>query len=238
MKLKTLSAACLAGALLCPSLTAYAGIPVMVDADPLRQIQYATDAQNWLKTVEQYKSQLNAYKSQLATATGVRNVQDFLSQAKGLSNDLKNLQKNGISLNDLLANSGGSYNSALNGLYSKYNMFDTCYESATESVADTCKQMVINKAVAVEDTTAVQDKINITVSDISTLVSRIEMSQDAKESQDLANTITSKSVQLNALTTQWEMSVKQSELRDGLLKDKQQKAFRKRMSEGTIPTFN
>ena len=46
MKLKTLSAACLAGALLCPSLTAYAGIPVMVDADPLRQIQYATDAQN------------------------------------------------------------------------------------------------------------------------------------------------------------------------------------------------
>jgi type IV secretion system protein VirB5 len=55
MKLKTLSAACLAGALLCP-LTAYAGIPVMVDADPLRQIQYATDAQNWLKTVEQYKS--------------------------------------------------------------------------------------------------------------------------------------------------------------------------------------
>ena len=104
MKLKTLSAACLAGALLCPSLTAYAGIPVMVDADPLRQIQYATDAQNWLKTVEQYKSQLNAYKSQLATATGVRNVQDFLSQAKGLSNDLKNLQKNGISLNDLLTN--------------------------------------------------------------------------------------------------------------------------------------
>lgn len=238
MKIKTLSAACLAGALLCPSLTAYAGIPVMVDADPLRQVQYATDAQNWLKTVEQYKSQLNAYQSQLATATGVRNVQDFLSQAKGLSNDLKNLQKNGISLNDLLANTGGSYSSTLNGLYSKYNMFDTCYESATESVADTCKQMVINKAVAVEDTTAVQDKINSTVSDISTLVSRIEMSEDAKESQDLANTITSKSVQLNALTTQWEMSVKQSELRDGLLKDKQQKAYRKRMSEGTIPIFN
>jgi type IV secretion system protein VirB5 len=58
MKLKTLSAACLAGALLCPSLTAYAGIPVMVDADPLRQIQYATDAQNWLKTVEQYNPSL------------------------------------------------------------------------------------------------------------------------------------------------------------------------------------
>ncbi|EKN4845175.1 hypothetical protein WDB64_004242 [Yersinia enterocolitica] len=135
----------------------------MVDADPLRQIQYATDAQNWLKTVEQYKSQLNAYKSQLATATGVRNVQDFLSQAKGLSNDLKNLQKNGISLNDLLTNSGGSYSSALNGLYSKYKMFDTCDATQTQSYADTCKQIVINRAVAVEDTTAVQEKINSTV---------------------------------------------------------------------------
>ena len=238
MKMKTLSAACLAGALLCPSLTAYAGIPVMVDADPLRQIQYATDAQNWLKTVEQYKSQLNAYKSQLATATGVRNVQDFLSQAKGLSNDLKNLQKNGISLNDLLTNSGGSYSSALNGLYSKYKMFDTSDATQTQSYADTCKQIVINRAVAVEDTTAVQEKINSTVSDISTLVSRIEMSQDAKESQDLANTITSKSVQLNALTTQWEMSVKQSELRDQMLTSQRQKAHRQQQLSAPVADLN
>jgi type IV secretion system protein VirB5 len=229
-------AICLAGALLLPS--AFAGIPVMVDADPLRQAHYLTDAQNWLKTVEQYKAQLTAYKAQLATATGVRNVQDFLSEAKGLSNDLKNLQKNGISLNDLLANPNGSYNSALNGLYSKYTVFDTCYAAATEAVANTCKQMVINKAAAMEDTTAVQNNINRTVSDISALVSRVELSRDAKESQDLANTITSKSVQLNALTTQWEMSVKQSELRDSLLKDKQQKAFRERQSKGAIPTFN
>ncbi|EMR8966433.1 type IV secretion system protein [Yersinia enterocolitica] len=238
MKLKTLSAAYIAGALLCPSLTAYAGIPVMVDADPLRHIQYATDAQNWLKTVEQYKSQLNAYKSQLATATGVRNVQDFLSQAKGLSNDLKNLQKNGISLNDLLTNSGGSYSSALNGLYSKYKMFDTCDATQTQSYADTCKQIVINRAVAVEDTTAVQEKINSTVSDISTLVSRIEMSQDAKESQDLANTITSKSVQLNALTTQWEMSVKQSELRDQMLTSQRQKAGQQQQLNAPVADLN
>ena len=238
MKLNTLAAACLAGASLCPSLAAYAGIPVMVDADPLRQVQYATDAQNWLKTVEQYKSQLNAYKSQLATATGVRNVQDFLSQAKGLSNDLKNLQKNGISLNDLLTNSGGSYSSALNGLYSKYKMFDTCDATQTQSYADTCKQIVINRAVAVEDTTAVQEKINSTVSDISTLVSRIEMSQDAKESQDLANTITSKSVQLNALTTQWEMSVKQSELRDQMLTSQRQKAHRQQQLSAPVADLN
>jgi type IV secretion system protein VirB5 len=70
-------------------------------------------------------------------------------------------------------------------------MFDTCDATQTQSYADTCKQIVINRAVAVEDTTAVQEDQQYS-DDISTLVSRIEMSQDAKESQDLANTIIKK----------------------------------------------
>ncbi|WP_413481799.1 type IV secretion system protein [Serratia proteamaculans] len=239
MKLKTLTAACLAGALLCPSLAGATGIPVVDAMSNLEQVnEWAQHLEQWQGTVQHYQSQLNAYKSQLATATGVRNVQDFLSQAKGLSNDLKNLQKNGISLNDLLTNSGGSYSSALNSLYSKYKMFDTCDATQTQSYADTCKQIVINRAVAVEDTTAVQEKINSTVSDIATLASRVEMSQDAKESQDLANTITSKSVQLNALTTQWEMSVKQSELRDNMLTSQRQKADQQQQLKAPVADLN
>ena len=117
-------------------------------------------------------------------------------------------------------------------------MFDTRDATQTQSYADTCKQIVINRAVAVEDTTAVQEKINSTVSDISTLVSRIEMSQDAKESQDLANTITSKSVQLNALTTQWEMSVKQSELRDQMLTSQRQKAGQQQQLNAPVADLN
>ncbi|EKN6275829.1 MULTISPECIES: TrbJ/VirB5 family protein [Enterobacterales] len=239
MKMKTLAAACMAGALLCPSFAGATGIPVVDAMSNLEQVnEWAQHLEQWQSTVKQYESQLNAYKSQLATATGVRNVQDFLSQAKGLSSDLKNLQQNGISLNDLLTNSGGSYSSALNSLYSKYKMFDTCDATQTQSYADTCKQIVINRAVAVEDTTAVQEKINSTVSDIATLASRVEMSQDAKESQDLANTITSKSVQLNALTTQWEMSVKQSELRDQMLTSQRQKAHRQQQLSAPVADLN
>jgi Type IV secretion system proteins. len=238
MKHKTLPSVFIAGILLSSSLTARAGIPVMVDADPLRQVQWAQDAQNWLQTVQHYQAQIAAYKSQLATATGVRNIQDFLSEAKGLSDDLKNLQKNGISLNDLLTNGGGSYSSELNGLYSKYKMFDTCDSTQTQSYTDTCKQMVINKAVALEDTTTVQQKVNSTVNDIASLASRVEMSQDSKESQDLANAITAKSVQLNALTTQWEMGVKQSELRDQMLTTQRQKAFRQQQLNAPVADLN
>jgi type IV secretion system protein VirB5 len=44
------------------------------------------------------KSELDAYKKQLATATGVRDIQGFLSDAQSLKTDIDNLRKNGISL--------------------------------------------------------------------------------------------------------------------------------------------
>lgn len=198
--------------------------------------QWAKEFKQWQETAQHYSSQMNAYKDQLATATGLRDVGNFVNQAKGLTADLKNLQKNGISLNSLL-NSGGM-SSELNSIYSKYSMFDTCNKGQSSAYVETCKQRVVNKAVALEESEGVQQKINDTLSDVSQLSYRIENAKDSKESQDLANSLTLRTVQLNALTTQWEMSVKQSEMRDNLLNDKQQKAYRQRQSEATVPTFH
>ncbi|MBS0847041.1 type IV secretion system protein [Citrobacter sp. JGM124] len=239
MQLKMLTAPCLAGVLLCPLFSDAGGIPVVDTMSHLEQVnEWAQHLEQWRSTVQHYQSQLNAYQAQLATVTGLRDVQEFLIQAKGLAKDLKNLQKDGISLNDLLTNAGGSYSSALNSLYSKYKMFDTCAAVQAQSYADTCKQIVINRAVAIEDSALVQEKINSTVNDIATLAHRVAMAQDAKESQDLANAITAKSVQLNALTTQWEMSVKQSELRDKMLTSQRQKAHRQQQHNAPVADLN
>ena len=187
------------------------------------------------------RSQLDAYKSQLATATGVRDVQLFFNQAKSLTNDLKNLQKNGVSLNDLLSNPTGQMNGTLNSLYNKYSMFDSCETSTSiqsDIIARNCKQMVLNKAVTIEETTQTQTKINETLSDISSLAGRIELSKDSKESLDLANAINTKSVQLKALSTQWEMSVKQSEIREKMLTAQKLKLFRQQQISAPVPDFN
>ncbi|MEY0665284.1 type IV secretion system protein [Providencia rettgeri] len=204
------------------SLSAHAGIPVTVDADPLRQAEWVKEAQRWMDTATHYKSQLNAYKEQLATATGVRDIQQFIRQSKNLANDIKNLRKQGISLNDLLNNPSGSYNSQLNSLYNKYKVFDNCNAKGSDSYLDTCKQLIINQAVSIEETTEVQNKISEALADISTLTNRIELSKDSKESQDLATVVNARMVQLNALSTQWEMSTKQAEQREKLLKIKQE----------------
>ena len=224
--------------MLAPTLTQASGIPVVDVAGNLQEMEHWTARlQQWQQTVTQYKSQLNAYKDQLATAVGVRQIGDFVNQAKSLKGDLQNLQKNGVSMNDLLT-SNGSVSSELDSIYRKYSMFESCKSEQSGAYQDVCKQKVINKALVMEQTQEVQDMISDKLESISNLSSRIENSQDSKESQDLANSISLQSVQLNTLTTQWEMSVKQSEMRDKLLEQKLRKAFSQQQRNAPIADLN
>jgi type IV secretion system protein VirB5 len=218
---------------------AYSGIPVVDSLANVTSInQWTQKLTQWTETVQHYKDQMNSYKQQLATATGIRDVQLFLSQAKSLSNDIKALKERGISLNDLLTNPNGSYSADLSNLYNKYKVFDSCSDGATGSYQESCKKLVINQAAAIEDTTEVQEKIADTLSDIADLSSRIQYSQDSKESQDLANVVSAKSVQLNALTSQWEMTVKQAEQRSKMLEAQKQKEFSKQQLNAPVADLN
>ncbi|CAG74524.1 putative conjugal transfer protein [Pectobacterium atrosepticum SCRI1043] len=220
-----------------------AGIPVFDAVQNVESInQWVQKLQQWEDTVTHYKSELNAYKQQLATATGVRNIQGFLSDARSLKTDIDNLRKNGISLDDLLTNHNGSYSSELQHLYSKYKSFSVCSTEQegikSQTLTDSCQQMVLNQAMAIENTAEVENKITGTLSDISALSDRISNAQDSKESQDLANAIAAKSVQLNALTSQWEMSVKQAEQRTTLLEQQRQKAFEQQQLTAPVADLN
>ena len=217
-----------------------AGIPVFDAVQHTESMnQWIQKLQQWQETVTHYRSELDAYKQQLATATGVRDVQAFLREAKSLKTDIDNLRQNGISLDDLLSNQSGSYSSELNSLYNKYKTFDTCNpSSSSQRYLDSCKQMILNQAVAIENTSEVENKITGTLGDISDLSDRIANAQDSKESQDLANAIAAKSVQLNALTSQWEMSVKQAEQRTTLLEQQKQKAFEQQQLTAPVADLN
>lgn len=234
---KAISFALVCG-MLSPTLTQASGIPVVDVAGNLQELEHWTARlKQWDQTVTQYKSQLNAYKDQLATAVGVRQIGDFVNQAKGLKGDLQNLQKNGVSMNSLLTSSG-SMSGDLDRIYSKYSMFDNCNSGQSASYQEVCKQIVVNKALAVEQTQEIQDMISEKLDSISALSTRIENSKDSKESLDLSNSVSLQTVQLNTLTSQWEMSVKQSEMRDKLLQEKKESAFKEQQRTAAVPTFN
>ncbi|EGZ3995979.1 type IV secretion system protein VirB5 [Salmonella enterica subsp. enterica serovar Wichita] len=228
----------LAGSVMFFSASSFSsGIPVVdAIANSQEMTHWLEKVKQWNDTVLHYENELTAYKDQLATATGVRDVALFLRQAQGIANDVKSLQQRGISLNDLLT-SNGAYTSELNNLYKKYKSFDNC-KNSTGKYADTCKQMLINQALAIEETTTVQNSIDGVLSDISDLSNRISYATDSKESTDLANVVAAKSTQLNALTTQWEMSVKQAELRTKMLESKRQSEFIEQQLNAPVADLN
>lgn len=217
-----------------------AGIPVFDATSNIETIkQWTQKLKQWQETVTHYKSQLDAYKQQLATSTGVRDIQGFLRDARTLQKDIEKLQENGISLDDLLTNPDGNYSAELESLYRKYQSFDICNQSSSSPrYQESCKQIVLNQAVSIENTSKVQGKITSTLNDISDLSDRIAFAKDIKESQDLANTIAARSVQLNALTSQWEMSVRQAEQRATVLAQQRQNAFHEQQLTAPVPNFN
>ncbi|MDW7563913.1 type IV secretion system protein, partial [Klebsiella pneumoniae] len=124
-----------------------------------------------------YQSQIQAYKDQLATATGVRDIADFVDQAKGLKADLEKLRKPGQALNDLLLSGGSS--GQFDALYEKYKIFDTCNTAQSGSYANVCKQQVINKAIQLEQTDEVQNQVSQTLGEINSLSNRVALAKDS-----------------------------------------------------------
>ncbi|MBF4176501.1 MULTISPECIES: type IV secretion system protein [Enterobacteriaceae] len=214
----------------------HAGIPVLVDADPLREAEWLKEAQRWMQTAQHYQSQIQAYKDQLATATGVRDIADFVDQAKSLKSDLEQLRRPGQTLNDLLRSGGTA--GQFDALYAKYRVFDTCNAEQSGRYAETCKQLVINKAIQFEQTDEIQEQVSQTLGEINSLSNRIALSKDSKESQDLANSIQLKSVMLNTLTDQWEMSVKAAEKREKVLEDERVKHWNQQQLDAPTLKFH
>ncbi|EKR0895202.1 type IV secretion system protein [Salmonella enterica] len=215
MNTRLLKAGLLSLALVSPLVKA-SGIPVVDAVANLQEMAHWLEkVQQWTETVQHYQSQIQAYKDQLATATGIRDIASFVDQAKSLKSDLDKLRKPGQALNDLLLSGGSSRQ--FDALYEKYKIFDTCNAKQSGNYANICKQQVINKAIQLEQTDEIQNQVSQTLGEINSLSNRVALAKDSKESQDLANSIQLKSVMLNTLTTQWEMSVKAAEKREKVL---------------------
>jgi type IV secretion system protein VirB5 len=200
------------------------GIPVVdTVANAQDMAHWGEKMKQWAETAQHYRDQIQAYKAQLATATGMRDVAAFVEEARNLKSDLERLRQPGQALNAQLRSGGSS--GQFDKLYEKYRIFDTCQATPSPSRADICRQQVINKAIQFEQTDEIQQQVSRTLGEINALSDRVVSSGDMKASQDLANAIQLKSVMLNTLTTQWEMSIKSAENREKVLENERIKRW-------------
>lgn len=202
-----------------------------------RAIQAKDELLRWNATVVHYQQQIESYKKQLATSIGVRNIEALINDAKTMQNQVEALQQKGEAVKDFLSNPTGSKNADIMQLYNKYKGYDQCDRSAKKEVQDACEKEFMNKVSQIEQSDTLQKQIERDYSEIQKISLRMQNSQDNKESLDLANTLQVKSMQLNMLTTQWEMSMKAADQRDKLLQEQKRKAWNQQQLTAPVLDF-
>lgn len=237
MKIKSLLLSMLIGS----SFTAYAGIPVAVDADPMRDVQWAQDwgqkIKEWTDTAAHYKSQIQAYKDQLATATGVRDIASFTNELSNLQSELTTIYKQGNSyISNFTSDPTGSLSSEAQGLFKKYGAFDMC-NSGVNSTDNLCKAKVVSTAASIEQGNVINKQLSNAMSQIQTLSSRIESSKDIKDSQDLANSLQAQSLKMQAIKMQYDVWESKNKSDGEMLKQQEYAEYRMRQKNAQIPDF-
>lgn len=228
--------------LLGTSFFSTAGIPVAVDADPMRDVQWAQDwgqkIKEWTDTAAHYKSQIQAYKDQLATATGVRNIASFTNELSNLQSELTNIYKQGDSYISSFTNDPtGSLSSEAQSLFKKYGAFDMC-NTVSDKNNSVCKARIVATAANIEQGNVINKQLSNSMSQIQTLSSRIESSKDVKESQDLANALQAQSLKMQAIKMQYDVWESKNKSDAEMLKEQQRAEFRKAQLESPITQFN
>lgn len=224
------------------SFFSQAGIPVAVDADPMRDVQWAQDwgqkIKEWTDTAQHYKNQIQAYEDQLATATGIREIGAFTNELKNLQSELTNIYKQGDSfVGNFSKNPTGMLSQEAESLFNKYGAFNMC-KTGVQSTDNLCKAKVISNAANIEQGTEINKELAQSMNQIQRLSSRIENSKDIKESQDLANALQAQSLKMQAVKMQYDVWASKNQADSEMFKSQEKAAFREQQKNAPVLTFN
>lgn len=220
------------------SAFAVVGIPVADNpAAAVRMVEWAQLLKQWGETVKQYKSELTAYKDQLATATGVREIGEFLDEAKKIKNEAVSVVSDVKDAKDALTSIGGLAQGEYAALANKYGLMDSC-KGLSLQMLDSCQGSITSKLNLIERAVSVSDSFSRKLTSIQKLADRAQNSKDSKESQDLANAVNLKAVEMSALQLQWSMATEQAKAANVVWEEKRKAAFEKEQLSAPVPTFN
>ncbi|HDX1051048.1 TPA: type IV secretion system protein [Pasteurella multocida] len=231
-------------ALSMPIVANSSGIPVVDGAAAAqRQLQmletvkqWAKEAKQWTETVNHYKSQLRAYADQLNATTGIRDLKEFISDAKGIYQDYDTAKSNVISAVDILRNGKSALKGEALRLFEQYQIFDRC-KNANPVAKNLCESEIANKVEQVVQLSKTEERISKKMKELDRLSKRIAKAKDMKEAQDLGNTMQLKIAGLQAEKLQLDIYQAQQATYEKLVREQKRQLMVKREIHGKIPTF-
>lgn len=208
----------------------------------IRQLQqtashYGKEISHWQEQINHFKAQNGLLKEQLSSLTGLRELNDIEGELSSLIQDLKGINKHRDAFNSMLRSSNDQDNSYTQEILSKYRMFDVCKDKGNQRLDNICKEQILNKAGTIEVGDEIRKQTERKIIEASKIAAKVKNTKDLKESQDLANAIALKDMEITQLKNQWDSFVDESNLRDKLIEQKRREAFDEQQRDAPIPTF-
>lgn len=215
------------------------GIPV-VDAlgNAERIYEWSKKVEQWGQTTTHYQNQIKAYEAQLKSATGVRNIGDFTNELTNLQSELRAIYDKGDSyIGDFTTNPSGALSPEATAVFEKYKAFDMCNTGVVAS-DNLCKAKVVTTAANIEQGNTISKELTESMQQIDKLSSRIEKSEDIKDSQDLANALQAQSLRIQAIKIQYDVWANKNKADSDMFDKQEEAAYDQRQIKAAIPTFN
>ena len=200
--------------------------------------QYSKEIGHWQDQINHLKEQSSLLKNQLASLTGLRDLGDIDGELSSLLQDLKATGRHRDSLNALLRSSDSEDHGYADEILNKYRMFDICKEKGNRKLDNICKEQILNKAGTIEAGEEIRGQMAHKIIETSKIARKVKNTKDLKESQDLANAIALKNIEITQLKNQWDSFVDESKLREQLIEEKRREAFDDHQINAPVPKFD
>lgn len=198
---------------------------------------YSKEIGHWQEQINHFKEQSGLLKNQLASITGLRDLGDLEGELISLRYELKGIEKHRDSLNTLLRSSDSEESGYANEILGKYQMFNICKEKGNKKLDNICKEQILNKAGTIEAGEEIRKQTERKIIETAKIASKVKNTKDIKESQDLANVIALKNIEIDQLKNQWDSFVDESNLRERLIEEKRREAFDDHQINAPLPNI-
>lgn len=194
----------LAATLICCSASAFA----LGDGVIVHDAKSALDtAAQWVKEAKQWENELTAYKDELLTKTGIRDVQGLVQDAQSVSKELTQIYDQGNAfIDDYIKNPDAVLSAQAKSLLSDYKVTDTCKGLGyTGNQVRGCEATFLSQLAGVEYGNQLEEKLRSDNQSMKDLIDQVKNAKDTKATQDATNAVSLENLKFEKLKFQYEM---------------------------------
>jgi len=164
-------------------------------------------AHQWAEEAKQWAKDTQAYKDELLSKTGIRDVQALVEDAQSVQSQYQDIYNSGKSFyTDYVTNGKANFSSNVQSILDKYDVTTTCKNLGYSGTAiQGCEAQFADKLGNIGFSDDLIGKMDRAQNRLSGLINKVKNSKDPKETADATNALALENVQFEKMKFQYEM---------------------------------